>query len=175
MNRGFREIMEQANRGKDEWRNLIKEFNINDNDYLFLLPNTNDEMLYYSLLYLSDFMRKDNLAPLIITTEQIITKCEKYFGINTAVKIIDEEAMNTILSFYNLYMFTDKLIILSPTQPNGRSAYNLVEQGIIDIEEFISVGILQNREFQRVPLITYEGDDPELAEFFNVTRKGEKL
>jgi len=80
---------------------------------------------------------------------------------------LGKEKIQTLLLFYNLYMFTDKLILLSPTQPNGRSAYNLVEQGIIDIEEFISVGILQNREFKRVPLITYEGNDTELIVLFN--------
>ncbi|MGG2084590.1 hypothetical protein [Lysinibacillus pakistanensis] len=168
----FKCIEDEIKLAESGWRYMAELHNKIENDYIVILKYLPNEFTYFSLLYLNQLSKQSNKSIYIMTDSEIILKVIPYFKLKTKmIQLLNAEKIQEILFLYNLYMFTDKLIILSPTQPNGRTAYNLVEQGIIDIEEFISVGILQNREFKRAPLITYNGSDPELIEFFNVRRR----
>ncbi|MGG2109437.1 hypothetical protein ABFY60_02890 [Lysinibacillus pakistanensis] len=162
---------EQLIEAREEWLKLVDEFSIKDIEHIVIFPYYTANFTYYSLLYLKEFATNTDKKIYVIVDNLKVIKALAFFKLEIIPIYLSNEKIQRLLHFYNLYMFTDQLKILSPTQPNGRSAYNLVEQGIIDIEEFISVGILQNRKFKRVPLITYDGNDAELIELFNIVRE----
>ncbi|MCM3389800.1 hypothetical protein M3649_16900 [Ureibacillus chungkukjangi] len=164
--------IERAAKGREVWLNKLNALDINIDDTFILILNNESEFNYYALLYLNN-IAKQNKAHLL-TTDVNVYKAYTYFtdSIDSCLFLSEDEAQ-AILSFYNLYMFTDKLFILSSTYPNGRTGYNLFLNGKIDIEEFISVGIYRNEEFLPEHLVEYHGDDLELIEFFNITREEE--
>lgn len=160
-----------ADSGRSIWRSFVEKMKVKNNEFVILIPQSNHEFLYYSLLYLKPFCRTTGQKVHIITSEEIISKSIAYFNVDVAtITIISEEDCQAIISFYSLYMFTDKLIILSPSQPKGRTGLKLVLNGLINIEEFISVGIYHNGQFVREPIPVYEGNDSELIRFFYVNR-----
>ena len=163
---------DMAEKGRNIWISFTENMKIKDNEYILIIPPSKKEFLYFSLLYLKGFCEKKERIVHIITSKEFIKKCINFLGIKFAsINIMNDDDLKMIISLYDLYMFTDKLIVLSTKALTSLTAYNLVENGIVDIEEFISVGIFGNKEFAKVPLVTYEGVDLELIEFFNVKRR----
>jgi len=160
----MKKITDLVKQGRRDWLELYNDFSISNTDYVCLLPYYSREFTYYSIIYLKQYIEQSNQSIYVFTDKEIVIEALAYLDVSSIYK--SEDTINSLLSYYNLYMFTDKLIVLSPTKPNGRTAFNLVTQGIIDVEEFISVGILQNRNFKRAQRINYDGCDEELVDFF---------
>lgn len=168
------EQLDKAYNGLSIWRELSKKLSIQPNDFVLLIPNNPKEFSYFSLLYSQTFLKKDMGTTHLLTTNKVVMKAAKYIDLPFQnIHLLSKYECNAILSLYNLYIFTDKLLILSPFLPVGRTGYNLVKNGILDLEEYISIGLLHNRVFQKEPLVTYDGDDEDLIEFFMIKREGE--
>ena len=169
-------VVNLAENGRRIWSTFSEKMKSQNNEYVILIPKSNLEFIYYSLLYLNQYCKTVDQKVHIVTSQEIVLKSIFYFNVvNTEVTLMDEDDCKSIISFYNLYMFTDKLFILSPVLPEGRTGFNLVQTGLMDMEEYISVGIYKNRKFVREPLVRYDGDASELIDFFNITREEESF
>lgn len=171
----MKQITDLVEQGRQDWLEFYKDFSVIDTDYVCLLPYSSNEFTTYSILHLKQFLEQVNCTVYVVTNKEIIIKALAYLKLDTKSVYVPESKIVSLISYYNLYMFTDKLIILSPTQPKGRTAFNLVEQGIIDVQEFISIGLFKNRSFKRAQPINYEGSDIELAEFFSLWKEDQEF
>lgn len=175
MIKSVKEQLEKVENGLFVWQSLCKKLSIHSNDIVLLIPNNSKEFSYFSILYSQPFIQKNEGDVHLLTTDKVVLKAAKYLNIGLEnASLITEDECASILALYNLYMFTNRLIILSPYLPVGRTGYHLIENEMLDVKEYISIGLLQNREFHREPLVTYVGDDEDLIDFFTMQGEGEK-
>ncbi|WP_019153829.1 hypothetical protein [Robertmurraya massiliosenegalensis] len=166
----LQEKLNFAYEGRNLWIELMKNVNFGVNDYVILMPSDDKEVNYYTLLYLNQFAEVKNVEKIyLVTFDKNIMKSYSLF-INKPTQCINlsRENIEKLMNFYNLYMFTDKLIIASLDELKGRTAKNLVDKKGITLEEIISIGILQNRKFIKEDPITYTGNDKFTDLFLNL-------
>lgn len=160
--------LEQARIGRQEWLGLAELLELQPNDYIILFSSQFNQLNYYALLYLNQFIaHKKPARTFIVTDNDLVMKAHSFFTdkIDGCHKLSSED-IAVILLFYRLYMFTDRLIIVALDELPGRSLGNLVGVNRITLEEIISLGIYQLRKFQPETAIQYDGDEPALLQFF---------
>jgi len=163
----IKQLKALAEEGNREWIALYKDYAIGVVDYICFIPFYSDTFTYYSLLYLKEFSEKCNENKIfVITDHPIVEKVINHLNMKVTLISLETNKLYNLLNYYNLYMFSDKLYIFSPILPSNRTAYHLVEQGLIDIEEFISIAILKNNNFERASKWKYDGNDQQLVDFF---------
>jgi len=176
MKMNIEKISQIAKQGNHEWSKLYEEYSVEPNDYIFCIPFYSNTFSLYVLKYIKQFINKNtNNKIYIIIDNDVINKAIIHCELDVQVIQLCTDRLEVLITYYNLYMFTDKLVILSPNLPLNRTAYNLVKQGLIDVEEYISVGLLKNTTFLPGPRISYVGNDPDLENFFNVKEEAENI
>jgi len=98
-------------------------------DKILILPERNIEDNSTFVSAFEQVLSEKDLRGIVLTTAPL--------NRNTAFMVISIEEMQKILRLYQLYKFTDKLIIGSFTKPHGRMWGNLVTSGLIKKEPLI--------------------------------------
>lgn len=166
----FVDNIQKAIYGREVWSNIESKYDIYNGKYALLMPTLNKEYNYYGLLYLNQFLEKFKIDEVIIlTVDERVIKCANLFSdkISNVIKI-SEKDLDCLLEFYCFYLFSEKLIIISLEQPNGRNVNKLIGQRGITVEELIAIGLFKLAEFKKEEKIQYHGDDKDIEEFFDI-------
>lgn len=148
-----------ARRGKLEYQKLLKNFhekklsNIdNPTSVIFLFPSFDNEVNYYGLLYLEEFLFRTNKKEYaIITSNRIVYEvCQKIYSRNPDIYLLDDSDVNDIITYYTLYPFDSRLLIISLDAPVGRRATNLVGVKGLTKEMLVAIGIYLLIPFQPI-------------------------
>lgn len=169
------ELTQLVEAGYQKWLGLYEQESISPAHHICLLPHYDQLFSYYSVIYLNEFINKSN-EPVIVITDNSITK-QALLYLNPTINIIrmsNEEIIN-LLQVYYLYQFRDRLNIFSPVIPESRTSYNLVKHGFLSTEEYISIGILKNKNFIRAAQPEYTGTDIVLQQFFTEWKGAERV
>ena len=141
----------RAAQGRELWLQLVEEYNIEPHEYVILFPSSQREVNSYGLLYLNQFMDTKRLDTVVLlTNDQEVHDTHRQFAENVrhSIQLSDDE-IESLLYFYRLYMFTNKLIIVALDQLPGRSLAQLQNVRGITLEELVAIGIYQLREFKQ--------------------------
>ncbi|AGF58317.1 hypothetical protein B0P06_003368 [Clostridium saccharoperbutylacetonicum] len=170
----IRQILEQninkAQEGRNLWIEICNKYKLGDEDYVILMPSLNAEYNYYALLHLSEFIDRVRAEKIIILTyDENVKKIGKMFS-NKICDIYDfsREEAEYLMKFYCLYMFTDKLIIISLEEPEGRNGRQLIGKKGITLEELIAIGIYGLKECKKIIPPNYNGNDEKIKKFLSI-------
>lgn len=161
--------IEKAYKGREIWIKIVNENDIKNKNYVVLMPTLNRDYNYYTLLYLNQFYKKYSTEGFfILTFDKRVIKSSYLFSdkIIKTIEISQEDAQY-IIAFYNLYYFTDKLVISALDTPNGRTGMELIGQNGMTIEEIFAVGICRLKEFNKEIAPEYNGKDYDVISFLN--------
>lgn len=126
-----------AYKGREDWIRLISEYNIGDRDYVVLFPKIDREINDIAVKYVERLTENGNV--LLLTHDDVLLNMNEIKGLNT--KFYSREDAENLMKFYALYQFTDRLIIVSLDEPEGRTGRNLAGKKGITLEEIIALGI----------------------------------
>lgn len=129
--------IEMAYKGREDWINLISEFNIGDNDYVVLFPKIDREINDIAVKYVKKLTEKGKV--LLLAHDDVLLNLSDVKGLSA--RFYSREDAENLMKFYALYQFTDRLIIVSLEEPEGRTGKNLTGVNGITVEELIAVGI----------------------------------
>lgn len=120
-----KDITKQLNKAKSFWL----DNSMNQNDRILLLPHGNKrlnlelcEIFEEKLNESYDMHNKDSVNYKAVVLSINMVKTSKFY----TVHIISEYLMDSILTLFGMYKFTDKLIIGSLELPYGRKIRNLL-------------------------------------------------
>lgn len=115
--------------GKRLWNKIQRKYDI-CNKYFIILKEKEPELAIKSMEFLDEFLRKKySQGAIILTTDKSITSK------NGEVIIITSKEEEGILSYFNLYPFYDKVIVVSLKEPYG--SYGLLNKEGITMEDMI--------------------------------------
>ncbi|GAA4719272.1 hypothetical protein [Brevibacillus fulvus] len=160
--------LSEAYEGRRLWIALTEKLKFGNRDYVIVMPSLDAKLNYVSLLYLDQFAANKKAEKIyLVTLDEKVKKAYPLFT-NRLEGCIDlsEDELNSLIKFYSLYMFTDKLVIMSFARPQGRTGENLIGKKGITLEELVSLGLYQNEEFVKEERKFYSGTDPDVAAFF---------
>ncbi|RRJ62287.1 hypothetical protein EHV15_04485 [Paenibacillus oralis] len=160
-----------AEKGRRLWLGLVEDNQLDLQDYVVLFPSDQPNINYYGLLYLNQFINNKRAnKTVIVTSDGTVQKAYDYFTDKvTHCYLFNNDDIDSLLNFYRLYMFTNKLIIVSLDNFSGRTLGNLLNIRGITLEEIISLGIYQLREFKQEQPISFLGSNQALKDFFNLS------
>lgn len=134
----------RAKEGRAEWIKLMREYGGEKDKYIILFPHEGSDCNRYMLKYLSEFAEKAQVDTLLILScDNIVLEgiknCE---DINCIGVFWNNVQIQNLLSYYSLHMFTNKLVIASLDEPQGRNGSNIIGTKGVTEEEVVAIGIL---------------------------------
>lgn len=140
------ECRSQAEKGRDFWLSLVKEYQIATREYVLLLPLDTPEYHEPALKHLEEFLVKKGASRAIVLyagempdAAEYEKKISEYSSYIIDVKKIRREDYENLVRFYCLYEFTDRLIIASLEEPDGRLGKNMVGKKGLTLEDVVKV------------------------------------
>ena len=142
--------LRKARLGWTLWKKLMKQYHIDYQTVVLLLPEKDTEWNDCALKYLPDYMeRKSASSAVVLVPEKGLGKivesrnipgCKPYF--------FPRYKMGLLLKYYCLYRFFDNIVFLYLDQPRDNLSRLILEQGTVNVEEMICLGFYNLR---RVP------------------------
>ena len=114
-----------ARQGKENWEILQNEIPA---DKYILLPHPGDEYNRYAAKYLPYFARKQKAKKIAILSEnkQDLDMFDQFDGTEILKCQKEAEWIDSIIKFYGMYEFSNKLVIVSLTRPYDTCGENLL-------------------------------------------------
>lgn len=131
----------KAEKGRAFWIKLMESTSSGEVTYVILIPDGDIRDAYLSLFFLEDFIREKNARSVLILSANATVREAAPLFCNRIRDIIavDRETEEAILAFYCLYEFSNRLIIASLSEPQGRRGAGLVRTGIVCYAETFAV------------------------------------
>ena len=164
-----KEKLELAKIGKKLYRRICNEYMSDPDDCptIVVFPDGDDECNFYGLLYLDEaLVRSLQKSALIVTSSEAVAKTAEMFTgkIKEIIKVSQEE-IDGLISLYCLSPF-EKILFISLSKPEGRTAYRLVGARGLTKEMLVAIGIYFLIPFQyNTERPAYEGDDMSIIKF----------
>lgn len=132
-----------AARGRAYWLDLEKKAAIDDKVRVILFPQTGTDCNRYTLKYLPEFAKKEQLDRLVLLAfDPWVLDNKSAAGTPCECIPCSRKQAEELMAYYTLHMFTDKLIIASLDEPQGRNGKNIVGVKGVTQEEAVAIGIL---------------------------------
>ncbi len=136
--------------GRRFWLKLDRSYSINRNGlYVVLMPEDDRELNEQALRHIDDMVRYRRANGVIVLTNQRwILDCAETVSENVkAVCDISAQKINDLLSFFELYEFTERLFTISLTKPFNRQVHRAVGVHDITKEDIVCICIYQIRDW----------------------------
>lgn len=138
------ESIEMARKGREHWMHISETYNVDDKSYVVLLPDCNKEINEISIGAINKLA--DNSNKIIVLTHDNSIMGYKDFKNNVDVIEFGRKEAEELMKFYALYQFTNKLIIVSLNEPEGRYGEGLIGKKGITLKELVYIGIFGMKE-----------------------------
>lgn len=138
-----------ALRGRNWWMRLKREFDVDDGVYVVLLPEEDMELNEQALLHIDDLAAHRRARGIVVVSDQkwvlenAPTCCDKVLSVVKA----SEREIDDVLSLFELYGFTERLLIVSLTRPFGSKLYNVAGIHGVTKEELVCYSIFRIRDW----------------------------
>lgn len=132
------QLIEKAYRGRKLWLEMTSIYGTNTKYYVVLFPSDDSQINQIAVKYVNKIAETVDNVLVLAYDENVLSES---FCDNVKTVFYNREHAEDLMQFYSLYQFTDKLIIVSLTEPEGRYAEGLVGVNGITLEEIIAIGI----------------------------------
>jgi hypothetical protein len=135
--------------GRKFWMKLKKEYDIDNGVYVLLMPEDDPELNEQALLHIDDLVNHRKARGVIILTDQkqVMDTAKVHSGNILALNKVTESEIDNLLSFFELYAFTERLLIVSLTRPFGSKLYNTLGISGVTKEDLVCLSIFLIRDW----------------------------
>jgi hypothetical protein len=135
--------------GRAWWMKLKHEYNVDDGVYVVLMPEDDNELNEQALTHIGDLVSNRNAKGVIVATNQ--TWVTENIGLSPvkplALITMTDKETDGVISFFELYAFTDRLLTVSLTKPYGSKLVNAVGLQGITKEDLVCLSIYLIRDW----------------------------
>lgn len=134
----------KAARGRQVWRTIYDAQDINLGlEHIIIIPEEELEVLYYSMLYLDEYLKRIRKEKVIVITDcQLV--CDTISLFTQYVKSISKvskKQMDNLLKYQIVFGNTSITTVASLKRYTGRLCEGLIGKEKINVEELVAVGI----------------------------------
>lgn len=140
----LQKLIDKAYRGRESWINLLEEYGIDKRDYVVLFPKEQGDINSIAIRYVNKLAKMAGKV-LVLSYDVNVLNGDLYEDNVTVIRYEREQA-EELMQFYSLYQFTDRLIIVSLDEPEGRCGGSLVGVNGITLDEMVAIGIFGMKE-----------------------------
>lgn len=136
--------------GRNFWLRLDKTYSINkDGLHVILMPENDRELNEQALRHIDDMVKYRRANGVIILTNQqwILDSAQSVSDSIKTVHMISDKKIDALLSFYELYEFTERLATISLTRPFNRQVHRALGVHGITKEDLVCICIYQIRDW----------------------------
>jgi hypothetical protein len=135
--------------GRAFWLKLKKEYDIDNGVYVLLMPEDDPELNELALLHIDDLVNHRKARGIIILTDQQQVMDAEQAHSDSILKLIEMTGseIDNLLSFFELYAFTERLLIVSLTRPYGSKLYNTLGIQGVTKEDLVCLCIFLIRDW----------------------------
>jgi hypothetical protein len=140
--------------GRGMWLRLKKKYGIDDGLYVLLMPEADRELNDRALRHIDDLIAHRRADGVVILTSDAWVKenAKTYFGKISAVIDCSPKAADMLISFYEFYPFSERLLIVSLTKPYGSKAWRTVGVHGVTKEDMVCLGVFRMRGWTRTEM-----------------------
>ncbi|MBQ4068836.1 MAG: hypothetical protein IJC76_06255 [Lachnospiraceae bacterium] len=140
----LQESIDKAYRGRESWIKLFEEYGLGNRDYVVLFPAENNTVNPIAIRYINKLAGMADKVLVLAYDNEVLNNSE--YQENVTVIRYEREQAEELMQFYSLYQFTDRLIIVSLDEPEGRCGGPLVGVNGITMDEMVAIGIFGFKE-----------------------------
>lgn len=140
-----------------------------------LMPKEKDEYNYYALLHLEQFLQGKGLREAVVLTcdDEAIAALSLFVSECTVkTAYISRDDALKLMKYYALHEFTQRLAIVSLTEPYDTHAENLLGLHGVDKEELVCFDVYRLHRKPEVSPPRYVGTDGKAMAFLDRVKKG---
>jgi hypothetical protein len=135
--------------GRRVWLKIKKKYDVDNGVYVLLMPEKDKELNEQALRHIDDLVKHRSARGVIILTDN---EWVKQYAAACSSNIIDiiacpPEMANKLLSFYELYRFSERLQVVSLDKPYGNRAWRAVGAQGVTVEDIVCLGIFYIRSW----------------------------
>jgi hypothetical protein len=136
--------------GRSMWLRLKRIYDVDNGVYVLLMPEDDHELNEQALLHINDLVAYRKARGVIILTDKrrIIETARTYSDKILAVETVSEKEIDNLLSFFELYAFTERLLIVSLTRPYGSKLFNMAGIQGVTKEDLVCLCIYVIRDWK---------------------------
>ena len=137
--------------GRAFWLKLDRIYKINDGGlYVLLIPENDPELNRQALRHIDDLIAYRRAGGVLILTDQpwVLEHAPGCSEKLSAVRQVSEREIDNLLSFYEMYEFTERLLTVSLHRPYGRMVHKAVGIHGITKEDVVCICIYQIRDWK---------------------------
>ena len=150
-----------AYRGSRLWARLERKYKMDQGVYVLLMPEDDPELNAAALGHIEDLVADRRAQGIVLVSDCSRSQRpssesgDSAAGFERAPGIVGTESWRTgqidaLIAFYELYTFTDRLLIVSLTKPFGNGLHRLLGRQGVTKEDLVSLGCLRLRSFGMV-------------------------
>jgi hypothetical protein len=135
--------------GRTMWLGLKRKYDIDNGLFVLLMPEDDRELNEQALRHIGDLLIYRRAAGVVILSDKtwIIENAMMYSDKILAINKISAKDIDNLLSFFELYAFTERLLIVSLTKPYGSKLYNAVGVQGVTKEDLVCLSIFLIRNW----------------------------
>jgi len=137
--------------GRSFWLKLQREYDIDNGVYVLLMPEDDRELNESALRHINDLVAHRKARGVVILTDKqwVIDNASACSDKILAVKTVSEKEIDRLLSFYELYAFSERLLVVSLTRPHGSKLSNTLGVEGVTKEDLVCLCIFLIRNWTR--------------------------
>jgi hypothetical protein len=137
----MKERISAALSGRSYWLKLKNKFDIDDGGYVVLMPDDDRELNKQTLVHIDGLIENHKAKGVAIVTSDnwVIENAGIYTDNKLSVITAAEHDIDNLLSFFELYAFTERLFIMSLTKPYGNKLHNVVGMQGVTKEDIVKM------------------------------------
>jgi hypothetical protein len=142
--------------GRRIWLKLKRKYNVDNDLYVLLMPEDDRELNEQALLHIDDLIAYRRARGVVILTDRewVMENAAAFSAGILAVNAVSEKEIDAVISFFELYAFTERLLIVSLTRPYGSKLLSTVGIHGVTKEDLVCLCIFLIRDWPGA-----EGDD----------------
>jgi hypothetical protein len=112
--------------GRRMWLRLQREYDVDDGVFVLLMPEDDRELNEQALRHIDDLTLYRRARGVVILTDKpwLRENAAAYSEKILAVRDLTAREIDDLLSFYELYAFSERLLVVSLTKPYGSKLRN---------------------------------------------------
>lgn len=135
--------------GRRKWLEIKKKYGVDDGVYVLLMPESDRELNEQALIHIDDLVKYRHALGVVILTDNIWVQ-ENARTYSKNIIDIDElllKEIDSLISFCELYMFSERLLVVSLTKPYGSNLFRAVGVNGITKEDLVCLSIFLIRSW----------------------------
>jgi hypothetical protein len=156
----FRQIW-AANHGRRLWAGLARRYKLDQGLYVLVMPEDDEELNAAAIGHVEDLVDDRRAQGIVLvgdassrpTVAQIAEdRAQGPEGLTSLVgtELWTARQIDALIAFYELYSFTDRLLIVSLTKPFGNGLHRLLGRQGATAEDLVCLGCLRLRSYGTV-------------------------